>query len=278
MDLSGNNAKAVLIAVIGIVVIAAVRLVLELIYDRYERRLQKRDPMAVARHRTTFNFAKRMTVCILGIVVAWSVLSLYDITSQLAKALLASSAVLALFAGLAFSTPLSNLGSGLLVSFTQPLRLGDRITVGGETGFVEDMALIYTTLVTDDARRVFIPNTQLTTNMIINRTIKDPRRAITGRFPVSIDTPIPEARGVLLGAIADLPGTHARARPRHGRRDRRPHRVARGSCLRSDRRGCRRALERSPRARARGVARARLSRELTGVMSCIATRMSQCKT
>ena len=209
MDLSGNNAKAVLIAVIGIVVIAAVRLVLELIYDRYERRLQKRDPMAVARHRTTFNFAKRMTVCILGIVVAWSVLSLYDITSQLAKALLASSAVLALFAGLAFSTPLSNLGSGLLVSFTQPLRLGDRITVGGETGFVEDMALIYTTLVTDDARRVFIPNTQLTTNMIINRTIKDPRRAITGRFPVSIDTPIPEARGVLLGAIGDLPGTHA---------------------------------------------------------------------
>ena len=94
-------------------------------------------------------------------------------------------------------------------SFTQPLRLGDRITVGGETGFVEDMALIYTTLVTDDARRIFIPNTQLTTNMIVNRTIKDPRRAITGRFPVSIDTPIPEAREVLLGAIADLPGTHA---------------------------------------------------------------------
>jgi small conductance mechanosensitive channel len=209
MDLSGNNAKAVLIAVIGIAVIAAARFVLELVYDRYERRLRLRDPMAVARHRTTFNFAKRMTVCILGIVVAWSVLSLYDITSQLAKALLASSAVLALFAGLAFSTPLSNLGSGLLVSFTQPLRLGDRITVGGETGFVEDMALIYTTLVTDDARRVFIPNTQLTTNMIVNRTIKDPRRAITGRFPVSIDTPIPEARSVLLGAIADLPGTHA---------------------------------------------------------------------
>ena len=208
MDLSGNNAKAVLITVIGIAVIAAVRFVLDLVYDRYERRLQQRDPLAVARHRTTFNFARRMTVCILGIVVAWSVLSLYDITSQLAKALLASSAVLALFAGLAFSTPLSNLGSGLLVSFTQPLRLGDRITVGGETGFVEDMALIYTTLVTDDARRVFIPNTQLTTNMIINRTIKDPRRAITGRFPVSIDTPIPEAREVLLGAIGDLPGTH----------------------------------------------------------------------
>jgi small conductance mechanosensitive channel len=212
MDFSGTNAKAVLTAVIGIAVIVAVRFVLELVYERYERRLRQRDPLAVARHRTTFNFARRLIVCILGVVVAWSVLSLYDVTSQLAKALLASSAVLALFAGLAFSTPLSNLGSGLLVSFTQPLRLGDRITVGGETGFVEDMALIYTTLVTDDARRVFVPNTQLTTSMIVNRTIKDPRRVITARFPVSIETPIPEARAALLTAIGELPGTTGDAR------------------------------------------------------------------
>jgi small-conductance mechanosensitive channel len=209
MDFSGTNTKAVLITVVGIAVIAAIRVVLELVYEHYERRLRQRDPLAVARHRTTFNFARRLTVCILGIVVAWSVLSLYDVTSQLAKALLASSAVLALFAGLAFSTPLSNLGSGLLVSFTQPLRLGDRITVGGETGFVEDMALIYTTLVTDDARRIFIPNTQLTTSMIVNRTIKDPRRAVTARFPVSIETPIPEAREALVAAIGSLEGTNA---------------------------------------------------------------------
>jgi small conductance mechanosensitive channel len=209
MDFSSTNTKAVVTAVVGIAAIVAIRFVLELVYDRYERRLRRREPLAVARHRTTFNFARRVTICVLVIVVAWSVLSLYDVTSQLAKALLASSAVLALFAGLAFSTPLSNLGSGLLVSFTQPLRLGDRITVGGETGFVEDMALIYTTLVTDDARRIFVPNTQLTTSMIVNRTIKDPRRAVTARFPVSIETPIPEAREALLTAISSLEGTHA---------------------------------------------------------------------
>jgi small conductance mechanosensitive channel len=209
MDFSSTNTKAVVTAVVGIAAIVAIRFVLELVYDRYERRLRRREPLAVARHRTTFTFARRVTICILVIIVGWSVLSLYDVTSQLAKALLASSAVLALFAGLAFSTPLSNLGSGLLVSFTQPLRLGDRITVGGETGFVEDMALIYTTLVTDDARRIFVPNTQLTTSMIVNRTIKDPRRAVTARFPVSIETPIPEAREALLGAISALDGTHA---------------------------------------------------------------------
>ena len=69
------------------------------------------------------------------------------------------------------------------------------------------MALIYTTLVTDDARRVFVPNAQLTTTMIVNRTIKDPRRIVTARFPVSIETPVAEARSALLEAITDLPGT-----------------------------------------------------------------------
>jgi small-conductance mechanosensitive channel len=207
MDISHRATQAIVTAAIGIVVLVVVRFLLEFGYERYERRLQRRDPMAVARRRTTFNFVRRVVVAIVGVVVAWSVLSLYDVTAQMAKALLASSAVLALFAGLAFSTPLSNLGSGLLVAFTQPLRLGDRITIGGETGFVEEMALIYTTLVTDDARRVFVPNTQLTTGAIVNRTIRDPRRAVTARFPVAITTPIPEARATLLAAIADLPGT-----------------------------------------------------------------------
>jgi len=207
MEISHRATQALVTGAVGLVAVVAVRVSLDFFYDRYERRLKQRDPMAVSRHRTTFNFTRRVIVAIVAGVAIWSVLSLYDVTSEIAKALLASSAVLALFAGLAFSTPLSNLGSGLLVAFTQPLRLGDRISVGGETGFVEEMALIYTTLVTDDARRIFIPNTQLTTTMIVNRTIKDPRRAVAARFPVSIDTSIDEARAALLGAIAELPGT-----------------------------------------------------------------------
>lgn len=207
MEISNRATEAIITGVIGVAAVVAFRVTLDFAYNRYERLLNQRDPMAVARRRTTFNFSRRVIVALVGTIAAWAVLSLYDVTSEIGKALLASSAVLALFAGLAFSTPLSNLGSGLLVAFTQPLRLGDRISVAGETGFVEEMALIYTTLVTDDARRVFIPNTQLTTSTIVNRTIKDPRRLVAAQFPVSIETPITEARQALLGAIASLPGT-----------------------------------------------------------------------
>ncbi len=115
--------------------------------------------------------------------------------------------MLAVFAGLAFNTPLSNLGSGMLVAFTQPLRLGDRVTVGEQTGFVEEMSLIYTTLVTDDARRVFIPNSQLTSSTIVNRTIRDPRRAVGARFPITLSAPVHEARKALHDAVSRIPGT-----------------------------------------------------------------------
>ena len=207
MEISHRATQAFLTGAIGFVVVIAVRFALEFTYGRYEHRLRERDPMAVARHRTTFNFARRVFVALVATVAIWQVLSLYDATAQIGKALLASSAVLAVFAGLAFSTPLSNLGSGLLVAFTQPLRLGDRVTVSGETGFVEEMNLIYTTLVTDDARRIFVPNTHLTTNTIVNRTIKDPRRLVAAQFPVSIETPIEQARATLLQAIEALEGT-----------------------------------------------------------------------
>jgi len=207
MEISHRATQAVVTGAIGVVVVMATRVALDFAYNRYEQRLLRRDPLAVARRRTTFNFLRRVTVALIAAVAIWNVLSLYNATAEIGKGLLASSAVLALFAGLAFSTPLSNLGSGLLVAFTQPLRLGDRISVAGETGFVEDMDLIYTTLVTDDARRVFIPNTQLTTGAIVNRTIKDPRRLVTARFPVPIDTRIDEARGVLRTALAELSGT-----------------------------------------------------------------------
>ena len=185
MDFSRTAAPSGLIAAVGIAIVLAVRWALAHAFDRYQRRLALRDPGDVARRRTTYGFLQRVIVAILAAIAIWNVLSLYDATAQIGKALLASSAVIALFAGLAFSTPLSNLGSGMLVAFTQPLRLGDRVTVGEQTGFVEEIDLIYTTLVTDDARRVFIPNSQLTSTTIVNRTIRGPaprdRSAVSGR-------------------------------------------------------------------------------------------------
>lgn len=199
-----RTVRTLITAAVWIAVVVVVRWLLSRAFARYERRLAARDPAEAARRRTTFAFLRRLLLVIVALIGTWSVLSIYPTTSEVARALLASSAVLAIFAGLALNTPLSNLGSGVLVAFTQPVRLGDRVTVGEHTGFVEAIELIYTTLVTDDERRIFIPNNQLTSTIVVNRTIRDPRRTVTAALPVRLDAPIDRARAVVLEAARSV--------------------------------------------------------------------------
>lgn len=171
MDSSSRAVHALVAAVIWIVVIVVVRFVLEHAFARYERRLAERDPAVAARRRTTFAFLLRVLVALTVLIGIWSVLSIFPATREVANAFLASSAVLAVIAGVALSTPLGNLGSGVLLAFTQPVRLGDRITVGEHTGVVDEISLSYTTLVTDEGPHVFVPNQTMVSTMLVNRSV-----------------------------------------------------------------------------------------------------------
>ena len=100
---------------------------------------------------------------------------------------------LAVIAGLALTTPLGNLGSGVLLAFTQPVRLGDRVTVEDHTGIVDEISLSYTALATDEGRRIFVPNTRMVSTTIVNRSVDDPRRLVTVELPVRLGTSLGEA-------------------------------------------------------------------------------------
>jgi hypothetical protein len=105
MHFSDRTVEALVAGVVGVVAVVGVRWALGHAFARYERRLAGRDPDGAARRRTTLGFLQRVIVAIVAAIAIWNVLSLYDATAQIGKALLASSAVIALFAGLAFSTP-----------------------------------------------------------------------------------------------------------------------------------------------------------------------------
>jgi small conductance mechanosensitive channel len=171
MDTSNRAVQALVLAGVWIVVIVCVRFALNLAFRRYERRLAERDPMVAARRRTTFSFLLRIVIVVVVLIGVWSVLTVFPVTEEVASAFLASSAVLALVAGVALSTPLGNLGSGVLLSFAQPVRLGDRVTIGDHTGVVRAITLSYTTLVTDEGPHVFVPNSKMVSEMLVNRSV-----------------------------------------------------------------------------------------------------------
>jgi len=125
-------------------------------------------------------------------IVTFGLLSALLVIPQvrtLAGALLASSAVIGLIVGFASQRTLGNFVAGLMIAFTQPLRLGDLVEVGGVEGVVEEIGLMYTFIRTADNGRLVIPNEKLASDTIRNSTIRSPAKfaQVTVQVPSTTD-------------------------------------------------------------------------------------------
>jgi small-conductance mechanosensitive channel len=152
-----------------------------------DRRMTRRDrsPQTITRYRV-------LRRSIAATIVTFGVLSALLVIPQvrtLAGALLASSAVIGLIVGFASQRTLGNFVAGLMIAFTQPLRLGDVVEVGGVEGVVEEIGLMYTFIRTEDNGRLVIPNEKLASDTIRNSTIRSPAKfaQVTVQVPSTTD-------------------------------------------------------------------------------------------
>jgi small-conductance mechanosensitive channel len=76
--------------------------------------------------------------------------------------------------GVSLQSLIGNAVAGLVLAITRPFRIGDRITVFGNTGDVYDIGLLYTTLITKEGDTVLAPNTSLLTTPVL-RTKRETR-------------------------------------------------------------------------------------------------------
>jgi small-conductance mechanosensitive channel len=106
-------------------------------------------------------------IIVIGIGVA---LTQFDQLNKLANAVLASSAVIGLVLGFAAQKVLANPLAGIQLAISQPIRIGDSVTIEGETGRVADLTLSHTFLDTGDGRLVIVPNETVVTNVVVNRS------------------------------------------------------------------------------------------------------------
>jgi small conductance mechanosensitive channel len=150
------------VAVAGGVVLLT--LVVARLVDRMiVRRLELR-PETLTRYRVV----RRSAVATVLVVGTLSALLVIPGVRTVAGTILASSAVIALVVGFAAQTTLSNFVAGLLIAFTQPLRLGDDVEVGQAAGLVEEIGLTYTIIRASDGAHFFVPNTKLASDTIRN--------------------------------------------------------------------------------------------------------------
>jgi small-conductance mechanosensitive channel len=206
-----------------LLVVAAVLLVTAAAARLADRSLGRRTfpPEAVTRYRV---LRRTVAVTIFAVGLLSALLAVPGVR-PIAGGILASSAVLGLVIGFAAQTTLSNFVAGVVIAFTQPVRIGDQIEISDVTGLVEEIGLTYTLIRLENESRLVIPNTRLASDTIRNSTIvsREKMAEVTVQVPLTqelrrvVDLLREEAAGerdadVYVSALGDRVSLTLRAR------------------------------------------------------------------
>ncbi len=109
--------------------------------------------------------------------------------------------------GLSFALKdmIANFISGIMILVYRPFKIGDQITVQGESGTVADIKVRATDVKTYDGRKLIVPNSVLYNNTVVNNTAYDQRRfeVIVG---IGYDDDVEEAKELAIEALEDAEG------------------------------------------------------------------------
>jgi len=170
-----------------LIIMGVVLLLTTVVARLVDRRISRRDlpPEAITRYRVL----RRSVTTALFVVGILSALLVIPQVRAVAGGLLASSAVLGIVVGFASQRTLGNFVAGLLIAFTQPVRLGDEVELEDRRGVVEEIGLIYTFVRMDNDDRLVIPNEKLASDTILNSTIRSREKVaeVTVQVPLSTD-------------------------------------------------------------------------------------------
>jgi small-conductance mechanosensitive channel len=143
---------------------------------------------------------RRLVFLAIIVVGVFAALSQFTEVRNFANLLLGSTAVVAAIIGFAGRTVIANFVAGVLMAITQPVRIGDRISIGDEVdGRVTDVALTYTSIDTGDGAMTVVPNEKIVTEVVVNRSVGSPKTPALAELWVPRDADLEAARKALEG-------------------------------------------------------------------------------
>lgn len=92
------------------------------------------------------------------------------------SSLLAVLSIVGVAISLSIQSILGNFFSGLTLLMSKPYQVGDFVTIGGQSGTIVETRITHTKLHTPDNQVILVPNSSVTSNIIINVSAEDRRR------------------------------------------------------------------------------------------------------
>ncbi|MBW2971633.1 mechanosensitive ion channel family protein [Candidatus Woesearchaeota archaeon] len=123
----------------------------------------------------------------------------------LSYSILVGAGVAAVIVGFAAQKAFANIMSGIFLAISEPIRVGDRVTINNNYGIIEDITLRHTVIRLWNNDRHIIPNSVMNEAEITNHSIIDDKVIQTMEVGISYDADIDKAKKIIVEEVRKHP-------------------------------------------------------------------------
>ncbi|GAC1345251.1 MAG: hypothetical protein NVSMB23_21140 [Myxococcales bacterium] len=174
---------------------------------------QRRRGTLLPETRTRMQVSRRIVNAALWVVGGGIAMGQFPELRVLSAGLLASAGVSGLVVGFAARNTLGNAVAGVIIAFSQPVRIGDDVEFRTERGIIEDITLFFAVLRLGDGKRLIIPNDVLSSEVVKNLTLGDVTRVARPEVLVPPRADAVALRQSLLALARAYPALDPKAAP-----------------------------------------------------------------
>ena len=165
------------------------------VFSRFLNKLEDNQNL----DKTNYYFLRYVVIAIIYSV--GFTLAIYSIPAlrAIGATLLAGAGVLALAVSFASQQALSNIVSGLFIVIFKPFKIKDRVILKSKEleGIIEDITLRHTVIRNYENKRIIVPNSVISNEVIINADYVDAKICKHLIFGISYDSSIEKARAII---------------------------------------------------------------------------------
>lgn len=196
-DLLGDKLGGMLGKIIPVLLIIIVGYSLVKFLMKFIRKGIEKSKLPKNVHSIACTFAK-ILLYFLVIMVICSYLGI-DVTS-----LVAAFSIVGVAVSLSLQSSLSNVMSGITLLFTKQFNVDDYIEAGGVSGTVLAIGISHCKLRTPDNKEIFVPNSTIVSEKIINYST-EPMRRVDITIGASYNEDIDKVKKALMSVVEDTP-------------------------------------------------------------------------
>ncbi len=166
----------------------------------YESKENTEIDVAIENIETRFSFISKIIIFVILVIwiVSISFPFLDSIPTTLVSILVAVSSVVV---GIAARPLIENIIAGMVMSFSQVIRVGDTVVIDGEYGTVEDISLNHTIVKLWNWKRLIIPSSKMLSKEVTSLSYHDNYVWVHVAFYVSYDTNLEGVRKIAIESV-----------------------------------------------------------------------------